>query len=99
MERLDEVSGELVTMLNFHIDGALKSTEPLQQISNADAAGVYYQGTGICELLLDAEVDAFFHHLIRSAQCRLWALERGQKLSAPPLKLLKASNARGLHAA
>jgi hypothetical protein len=99
MESLAEVSEELVTLLNFHIAGATRATEPLQQLADADAAGTYYQAVGICELLLDAEVDAFFHHLIRGAQCRRWLLERSQSLEAPPLKLLKASNTRGLHAA
>jgi len=99
MDSLDEISGELVTLLNFHIQGALQSTDPRQQLADADAACVYYQAVGICELLLDAEVDAFFHQLIRSAQARHWVLERGAKLRPPPLKLLKASNARGFHAA
>jgi hypothetical protein len=99
MESLDEVSGELVTLLNFHLEGAEEAEEPEQQLADAEAACVYYQSVGICELLLDAEVDAFFHHLIRSAQTRLWALERGMALAQPPRKLLKTSNARGLHAA
>ncbi|AKQ70486.1 hypothetical protein A176_007398 [Myxococcus hansupus] len=100
MEPLDEISGEMVTLLNFHIHSVLQATsDPVQQLAEADAACVYYQAVGICELLLDAEVDGFFHQLIRSAQTRHWVLERGAKLNPPPLKLLKASNARGLHAA
>lgn len=99
METLDDASQELVTLLNFHIEGAVESSDSIEQISNADAVYVYYQGVGICELLLDAEVDGFFHHLIRSAQSRLWVLERCQALGAPPLKLFKASNTGGLHAA
>ncbi|QSQ21986.1 immunity 49 family protein [Pyxidicoccus parkwayensis] len=99
MESLDEVSGELVTLLNFHLEGAEETEDPEQQVADADSACVYYQAVGICELLLDAEVDAFFHHLIRSAQTRLWVLEHGTQLEQPPRKLLKTSNARGLHAA
>ncbi len=99
MESLAEVSEELVTLLNFHVEGATQVAEPLQQLANADAVCTYYQAVGICELLLDAEVDAFFHHLIRSAQSRRWMLERSPSLESPPLKLLKASNARGLHGA
>jgi hypothetical protein len=99
METLDEASEELVTLLNFHIEGAMESSDPIEQISNAGAVCIYYQGVGISELLLDAEVDAFFHHLIRSAQSRLWVLEHCQALSAPPLKLFKASNTGGFHAA
>jgi hypothetical protein len=99
MESLDEISSELVTLLNFHLQGVQRATDPLQQVIEADSACVYYQAVGICELLLDAEVDGFFHQLIRSAQTRHWALERGMALSPPPLKLLKASNARGFHAA
>lgn len=99
MESLADVSKELVTLLNFHITEVKRAQEPSQQIANADTVCTYYQAVGICELLLDAEVDFFFHHLIRSAQTRRWQLEREQPLEPPPLKFLKASNTRGFHCA
>lgn len=99
METLAAASDELVTILNFHIDGTLQSSDAEQQAVNADAVCTHYQAVGICELLLDAEVDAFFHHLIRSAQTRRWLLERNQRQPGYPERIVKASNARGLHAA
>lgn len=99
METLAAISDELVTYLEFHIDGALSSASVEQQASDADAVCLYYQAVGICELLLDGEVDAFFHHLIRSAQSRLWLLERSRRTPGYPRRAIKASNTRGLNAA
>src|SRR5262245_51484011 len=97
MSELADVSMEIALRLEFHIDGAMNAGGPEGQASNADAVTTYYQAIGICELLLDAEVDAFFHHLIRSAQTRRWILEKSHAGPGYPEKIVRASNVRGLH--
>jgi hypothetical protein len=96
MEDLADVATDLVTYLGFHIDGVHQATAPQAIAVAADSACAYYQGVGICELLLDAEVDAFFHHMIRSARARLWLLRRAQGQAGFPEKILKPGNTRGL---
>jgi hypothetical protein len=99
MSDLASVADDLVVYLRFHISSALRATDPEAIAVAADSACSYYQGVGICELLLDAEVDAFFHHMIRSARSRRWLLRRARLQPGFPDKLLKASNTRGLFAA
>ena len=87
-------------MLEVSIDGVEQATDVADVAEQADAVCTYYQGVGICELPLDAETDAFFHQMIRSAQTRRWLLERCARLppdQVPDVAI--ASNTRGLFAA
>jgi hypothetical protein len=100
MEPLAEICQDLFETLNAHVEGIDATSDLIDQLSEADAVCTYYQGVAICELLLDAEVDAFFHHLIRSAQTRRWMLQRRAPSNEEgALEVLKASNTRGLFAA
>lgn len=98
MSELDGICQDIALYLEFFIDGAMRSAGADGQAKSADAVVTYYQAMGICELLLDAEVDAFFHHLIRSAQTRKWILEKSRTPGYPAL-VVRAGNVRGLHAA
>lgn len=97
MEELAEIGEDLVTYLNFYIYQVEHATDPEQQATGAVAVSSYYEAVGICELLLDADVDAFFHHLIRSGQTRKWLLQ--QSADSIPPKALKVSNVKPLLAA
>ncbi|MGC3998851.1 MAG: Imm49 family immunity protein [Anaeromyxobacter sp.] len=102
MEPISECCEDLVVLLNAHATAADKAPTVEDRVRAADAACAYYQGVGICELLLDAEVDAFFHHFIRSAQSRRWVLQQrpGPLGTVPSVSgIMKASNTRGLFAA
>jgi hypothetical protein len=99
MGELAEDAEELVTYLGFHIDNLGQATDPEDIAVAADSACAYFQGLGICELLLDAELDPFFHHMIRSGRSRRWLLRRAQKQAGFPVKILKPSNTRGLFGA
>jgi len=66
---------------------------------SGDAACTYFQGIAICELLLDAEVTAFFHHMIRSGRMRRWILRKAQERTDLPGNVIRSSNTRGLFAA
>lgn len=97
---LSTIAEDVCSLLESAIEGATLASDPRALGEQADAVCTYYQGVGICELLLDAETDAFFHHMIRSAQTRRWLLERCARL--PPDQLpdvAVASNTRGLFAA
>ncbi len=91
MINLLEASEELVTYLNFYIYEIQNSHDPAQRGSSAMAVSQYYEAVGICELLLDAEIDGFFHHLIRSAQTRKWLFQQALDTEGYPTKVLKAS--------
>jgi hypothetical protein len=99
MPDLADDAEELVTQLNFHIDCAQEAQSPDDIAVAADAACTYFQGVAICELLLDAEIDAFFQLMIRSARTRRWLLLRAQGQEGYPAKIMKPSNTRGLFAA
>jgi len=103
MSDLAETAEDLVIYLEFNLAGAAQATDPEGIAASADAACSYFQAVGICELLLDAETDAFFHMLVRSARMRRWLLRRaaqGLPDQPPyPARVLKASNTRGLFAA
>jgi hypothetical protein len=99
MEDLADVSRELVGLLNFFIEATTQSTTPDEVAPAADAVATYYQAVGICELLLDAEVDTFFHHMIRSGRSRRWMLQRAQGQPGFSHKTLKPSNTRGFFGA
>lgn len=99
MDDLADISEDLVEYLKFYVGGALHSADPGESAGAADAACTYYQGVAICELLLDAEVEAFFHHMTRSGRIRRWLLRKSQGDGGYPAKVVKASNTRGLFAA
>jgi len=100
MEPLSETCKDLCGMLAAHIEGIDAAGDEPEKLVHADAVCTYYQGVAICELLLDAEVDAFFHHLIRSAQTRRWLLQRWSRLAGGQVAdVAVASNTRGLFAA
>ncbi len=99
MGAFDEICRDIATYLEFHIDGAMNSSEPESEASNADCVSTYFQAMGICELLVDAEVDAFFHHLIRSAQARVWLLERAAAQQGYPELVIRASQLTGFFGA
>jgi hypothetical protein len=96
MTNLSIISEEIVSYLNFYIDGVLNANDPVQIGTYSVAVSNYYEAVAICELLLDAEVDEFFHLLIRSAQTRIWLLERSQREGGYSPKALKISNSTGL---
>jgi hypothetical protein len=98
MDDLAQVSEELCVFLNFHIDSIQEAQAPDDIAIAADSACTYFQGVAICELLLDAEVDAFFHLMIRSGRTRRWLLSRAQGHEGYPAKIMKPSNTRGLFA-
>src|SRR5580658_1329084 len=99
MEDLSDSAEDLVTYLKFYLAGAIASNDPAERAGAADAACTYFQGVGICELLLDAEVETFFHHMIRSGRMRRWLLREAQGQDGYPEKVLKSSNTRGVLAA
>ncbi len=99
LEPLSEIAADLVGMLNESLEGVDEAVDPEDQLIQADSACAYYQGVGICELLLDANTDDFFHHLIRSAQVRRWMLQRKWPAEDEIRRLLRASNTRGLFGA
>lgn len=67
---LRDVAEELEITINFGVEGVQKAatTEDLGDQCNAIADS--YRALAICELLVDADVDAFQHHLVRSGQTR-----------------------------
>jgi len=74
-----EQCDEVFDYLNFYIE-AVENTETwYEQCKQAEQLVDYYIGAACCELFVSMELDAFFHHLIRSAQTRLWALENAEK--------------------
>ena len=99
MSGLDDACREVATMLDFHLEGAEFGQSPVSQAADVDGAILHYQAIGICELLLDAEVDAFFHHLIRGAQVRKWFLEQARTSAGFPERSLRASNGNGIFGA
>jgi hypothetical protein len=99
MRELAEDAEDLVTCLNFHIDNLSQATDPDDIAVAADSACTYFQAVAICELLLDDEVDAFLHLMVRSARTRLWLLRRAKGQVDYPGTIMKPSNTRGLFAA
>jgi hypothetical protein len=98
MDNPATVADDLTAYLNFYIANTGQAVAFDEVAPMADAVCTYYQGVAIMELLLDAEVDTLFHHMIRSARTRRWLLTRAKGAGATH-KLLKASNTRGLFAA
>jgi hypothetical protein len=99
MDDLADTTEELVEYLNFYIDASKHATDPEEIAGAADSVCAYYQAVGICELLLDAEVEEFFHHMIRSGRTRKWLLERARGWKDFRNKVLKPSNLRGFFGA
>ncbi len=99
MVDLASMSRNIVSILNFNITSTGKSHNPEQSSLYADGVVNYYATMAICELLLDADTDGFFHDLIRSAQTRKWILQRAENEQGLSPKALKASNTMGLFAA
>jgi hypothetical protein len=82
---------QIFTYLNFYIDTARHSDNPADQCRAASTVSKYYEAAAICELIVDMETDGFFHHLIRSAQTRLWLLELSMSKFVTPLEAIKTS--------
>jgi len=99
MSELAESADSISTYLQFYLGEALQATDGAQMGGSGDAACTYFQGMGICELLLDAEVTEFFHHMIRSGRMRRWILREAQDRKDFPGNVIRASNTRGLFAA
>jgi hypothetical protein len=83
---LKEIAEELEVGINFMVDGiqSAASTEALGRTCNSISA--YYRALGICELLIDADVDGFQHQLVRSGQVRkhLLATRQTEKNTVDP---------------
>jgi len=93
---LDESSVDLGTMLQLALQDVHYGTTTDVQGTSAESAVTYYQAMGICELLLDAEVDAFYDQLVRAGLMRRSLLELHASKGGVPDKIRKASKLRGL---
>lgn len=73
---LEHVYDEAAPYANFLIEmiGAAPSVETIGKMCNDLAA--HYRTLGLCELLIEADTDLFFHYLIDSAQTRKYYLDR-----------------------
>ena len=67
---LKSIAEDLEVTINFTVEGiqAAATTDGFGRGCNIVAAS--YRALGICELLIDADVDGFQHQLVRSAQTR-----------------------------
>ncbi len=90
---LSEVGDDLSAYLAFFIEQAQAATDAPEIASAAMTTSAYYEALGLTELLLDANVSAFEHHLIRSGQSRLWLLDKVEH-SAETARATKASYLR-----
>lgn len=96
---LDEAAADIVAALQMTLHDVQYCTARDQQGAAAESAVTYLQAVGICELLLDAELDAFYDHLTRSGMMRHALLELHATKGGVPNKVRKASNVRGLYGA
>lgn len=90
---LSEIGADLATYLAFYIGEAQAATDPADVAAAAMTVSAYYEGLALTELLLDANTDAFVHHLTRSGQTRVWLLDRVER-TPEAAKALKASYLR-----
>ncbi|MEK6750492.1 MAG: hypothetical protein AABY83_15035 [Pseudomonadota bacterium] len=94
MANVAESCEEIVTYLNMHVDAVVSSSDDAQIAKHSVAVSEYFEAVAICELLVDAEIDLFFHGLIRSAQTRKWWLLRVKSGASCPRGVAKVS---GIH--
>ncbi|MEL7363272.1 MAG: Imm49 family immunity protein [Bacteroidota bacterium] len=90
---LSEIGDDLATYLEFYIGEAQTATGSADMAAAAMTVSAYYEGLALTELLLDANTDAFAHHLTRSGQTRVWLLDRVER-TPEAAKALKASYLR-----
>jgi hypothetical protein len=90
---LSDVGDDLAVYLQFAIEQAEAAPDPASLAAAAMSVSSHYEALALTELLLDANTDAFVHHLIRSAQTRLWLFDRVEH-SAETAKATKASYLR-----
>lgn len=90
---LSEIGDDLAAYLEFYIGEAQAATTPEDMAAAAMTVSAYYEGLALTELLLDANTDAFAHHLTRSGQTRVWLLDRVER-TPESAKALKASYLR-----
>lgn len=73
---ITEIYEEIVLYINFLIE-SVENNNSIAYIGNkCNEISKCYRSLAICELLIAAETDEFFHHLIRSAQTRKYYLTR-----------------------
>lgn len=73
---LEETFDDSLAYANFLI-GHIRTAKSVDAIGVAcDELSHYYRALGICELLVDCDVDAFFHFLIHGALTRKYYLAR-----------------------
>ena len=95
----DEIAQYCVSNLEFALQGVALCTEPAELAAHVSTSILYYQAVGICELIYDAETDAFYDHLTRSGLLQLQFLQRVKNGLTVPSKFTKASELRGFCAA
>lgn len=98
MEEMEELFDDLAGMLHAYIASAERTGDAVEKASHAEGVCLHYQAVGILDLVAGGDADAFFHHLIRSGQSRLWGLEAGQAADPRP-QVMRPSTSRGLYAA
>jgi len=74
--QLSEECENVGLYLDMHIETVENSSDEQQIATHCASVTDYFEALAICELAVDAELDIFFHHLIRSAQTRKWLLLR-----------------------
>ena len=90
---LSEIGDDLAVYLEFYVGEAEAATDPADVAAAAMTVSAYYEGLALTELLLDANTDAFVHHLTRSGQTRVWLLDRAER-TPEAAKALKTSYLR-----
>lgn len=90
---LSGIGDDLSLYLEFYIEQAEEASDPASTAAAAMTVCAYYESLGMTELLLDANADTFVHHLVRSAQTRLWLFDRVERTEETE-KLLRAGYLR-----
>lgn len=88
---LEETHDNALDYTNFLIESLLlmDSAEELGELANRLSS--QYRRLAVFNLLIDADVDSFFHHLIDSAQTRRYFLERCVQEETPSLPACRSS--------
>ncbi len=93
MPDLSEITDDLKLYLGFYLEQLQSAEEPADKAAAAMAVCAHYESLGIAEMLLNSNTDVFVHHLIRSAQTRLWLFDQ-VKRTAETESLLRAGYLR-----
>lgn len=76
LKSIEELPDEIVPHVNFLVEAASREQKAVRLGNLCNEISRHYRALGICLLLGEAEVDAFFHWLIQSALTRRYYLER-----------------------